>query len=218
MPARNIRELRKDQIRSVALMHELMHRTGSENPHQFAGWYDRITHSHTQDSGKWRANFAGSRPLSKRLLSKLAQIYPDAYDYHENGPEGLWRALWGEAADLIACARSHPKSSPQMPFQASEHALQLSILAAQDEQIGFDDFVRVIALYRLRLNTEPSARVDGIGLNLSGCAWRNVQTCLNDAKVCADLDRLGIRALIAQLLTQLEVERTKANPRALIFD
>ncbi|MCY1294996.1 hypothetical protein D9M68_365330 [compost metagenome] len=218
MSVRNTRELRKDLIRSTALMHELMRRTGSENPHQFAGWYDRITHSHTQDSGKWRANFAGSRPLSKRQLSELAQIYPDAYDYHENGPEGLWRALWGEAADLIACVRSHPKSSPQMPFQASEHAVQLSILAAQDEQIGFDDFVRVIALYRLRVNTEPSARVDGIGLNLSGCAWRNVETCLSDATVCTDLERLGIRDLIARELAQLEAERIKTNPRARIFD
>ncbi|HGM6965840.1 TPA: hypothetical protein ACKQDH_003340 [Pseudomonas aeruginosa] len=218
MPARNTKELRKDQIRTTALMHELMHRTGSENPHQFAGWYDRITHSHTQDSGKWRANFAGSRPLSKRQLIELAQIYPDTHSYHQNGPNGLWRALWGEAADLIACVRSHPKSSPQIPFQASEHAVQLSILAALDDQIDFDDFVRVIALYRLRVNTEPSARVDGIGLNLSGCAWRNVETCLNDAKVRADLDRLGIRALITQELAQLEAERIKANPKALIFD
>jgi len=105
-----------------------------------------------------------------------------------------------------------------MPFQASEHAVQLSILAAPDEQIGFGDFVRVIALYRLRVNTEPSARVDGIGLNLSGCAWRNVETCLNDATVCADLERLGIRDLITRELAQLEAERIKTNPRARIFD
>lgn len=113
MPARNARELHQDQIRSVALMHELMCRTGCTNPHQFAGWFDQLTYSHTQDSGKWRANFSGTRPLSKNQLDALGQIFTDAHSYYQNGPCDLWRALWGETADLIACVRSHPKSSPR---------------------------------------------------------------------------------------------------------
>jgi hypothetical protein len=218
MHTHNTRELHKNQIRSTALMHELMHRTGSSNPHQFASWYDQMTHSHTQDSGKWRANFTGSRPLSKNQLDALGQIFPDVHSCHQNGPSGIWRALWGGAADLITCVRSHPTSSPQMPFQVSEHAVQLSILAALEGQICFDDFVRVIALYRLRLETEPNARADGIGLNLSGCAWCNVESCLNEARVYAELDRLGVRTLITAELTRLEAERRKTNPKALIFD
>jgi len=199
-------------------MHELMHRSGSTNPHQFAGWYDQITHGHTQDSGKWRANFAGSRPLSNKQLDALAQIFADTHSYYQNGPYGLWRAIWGEATDLIACVRSHPKSSPQMPFAVSERAVQLSILAAAEDEISFNDFVRAIALYRLRKETEPFCRVDGIGLNQTGTVWRNIQMCLNENKVNTELDRLGLRRVITEELEQLEIERKKANPKARFFD
>lgn len=218
MPARNARELHQDQIRSVALMHELMCRTGCINPHQFAGWFDQLTYSHTQDSGKWRANFAGSRPLSKNQLNALGQIFTDAHSYYQNGPCDLWRAIWGETADLIACVRSHPKSSPQMPFAVSERAVQLSILAAAEDEITFEDFVHTIALYRLRKETEPFARIDGIGLNQTGTIWRNIQSCLKENKVIATLDRLGLRRLVIKELEQLEAERKRDNPKARLFD
>jgi len=170
MPTRNTRELYQDQIRSVALMHELMWRTESSNPHQFSGWFDKLTHSHTQDSGKWRANFAGARPLSKSQLYTLDLIFTDARSHYQNGPCNLWHALWGETFDLITCIRSHPKSSPKMPFTISERAVQLSIITAAKDEISFADFVRAVALYRLRKETEPFARIDGIGLNLTGTA------------------------------------------------
>ena len=218
MPARNTRELHRNQIRSTALMHELMCRTGSSNPHQFAGWYDQMTHSHTQDSGKWRANFAGARPLSQKQLDALGQIFADTHSYYQNGPSGVWRALWGETADLIACVRSHPKSSPQMPFVASERAVQLSILAAAEDEILFDDFVRAIALYRLRKETEPFARIDGIGLNLTGTVWQDIQSCLKESKVIAELGRLGLTRLVTEELEQLEAERRRDNPKARFFD
>ncbi|MCY1289136.1 hypothetical protein D9M69_435920 [compost metagenome] len=218
MPARNARELHQDQIRSVALMHELMWRTGSTNPHQFAGWFDKLTYSHTQDSGKWRANFAGTRPLSKNQLYELGRIFTDAHSHYQNGPCDLWRALWGETADLVACVRNHPKSSPQMPFTVGERAVQLSILTAAEGEISFGDFVRAIALYRLRKETEPFSRIDGIGLNLTGTVWRNMQSCLEENKVMAELDRLGLKRLVTQELEQLEAARKKDNPKARFFD
>lgn len=218
MPARNTRELHQDQIRSVALMHELMWRTGSSNPHQFAGWFDQLTHSHTQDSGKWRANFAGARPLSKNQLDVLGQIFTDAHSHYQNGPCNLWRALWGEPAYLIACVRSHPKFYPQIPFAVGERAVQLSILATAEGEISFDDFVRAIALYRLRKETEPFARIDGIGLNQTGTVWRNIQSCLEENKVIAELNRLGLKRLITEELEELEAERKSGNPKAHFFD
>lgn len=218
MPARNARELHQDQIRSVALMHELMCRTGCTNPHQFAGWFDQLTYSHTQDSGKWRANFSGTRPLSKNQLDALGQIFTDAHSYYQNGPCDLWRATWGETADLIACIRSHPKSSPKMPFSISERAVQLSIITAAKDEISFADFVRVIALYRLRKETEPFARIDGIGLNLTGTVWQDIRSCLKESKVIAELGRLGLKQLVTEKLEQLEAERRRNNPKARFFD
>jgi len=181
MPARNAKELHQDQIRSVALMYELMCRTGCTNPHQFAGWFDQLTHNHTQDSGKWRA-------------------------------------IWGETADLIACIRSHPKSSSKMPFVISERAVQLSIITAAKDEISFADFVRAIALYRLRKETEPFARIDGIGLNLTGTVWQDIQSCLKENQVMAELDRLGLKQLVTEELEQLEAERRRDNPKAHFFD
>lgn len=218
MPARNARELHQDQIRSVALMHELMCRTGCTNPHQFAGWFDQLTYTHTQDSGKWRANFSGARPLSKNQLDALGQIFTDAHSYYQNGPCDLWRAIWGETADLIACIRSHPKASPKMPFAISERAVQLSIIAAAKDEISFADFVRAIALYRLRKETEPFARIDGIGLNLTGTVWLDIQSCLKESKVIAELDRLGLKRQVTAELEKLEAERRVDNPKARFFD
>lgn len=218
MSARNSKELHQEKIRSVALMHELMHRTGSANPYQFAGWYDEMTHSHTQDSGKWRANFAGARSLSKNQLDALGQIFADTHSHYQNGPCDLWRALWGETADLIACIRQHSKSSPQMPSAVSERAAQLSILTAAEGELSFGDFVRAVALYRLRKETEPFSRIDGIGLNLTGTVWRNIQSCLEENKVIAELDRLGLKRLVTHELEQLEAARKKDNPKACFFD
>ncbi|MFU3618238.1 hypothetical protein [Pseudomonas paraeruginosa] len=218
MSARNTRELHQNQIRSTALMHELMWRTGSTNPHQFAGWLDQLTHSNTQDSGKWRANFAGARPLSKNQLDALSQIFTDAHSHYQNGPCDLWRALWGETSDFIACIRSHPKSSPQMPFSVSEQAVQLSIITAAENDISFADFVRAIALYQLRKETEPFARIDGIGLNLTGTVWRDIQSCLKESKVIAELDRLGLKRQVTAELEKLEAERRGDNPKARFFD
>lgn len=218
MPTRNTKELHQDQIRSVALMHELMWRTESSNPHQFSGWFDQLTHSHTQDSGKWRANFAGARPLSKNQLDALGQIFKDAHSYYQNGPCDLWRATWGKTADLIACIRSHPKSSPKMPFAISERAVQLSIITAAKDEITFADFVRAIALYRLRKETEPFARIDGIGLNLTGTVWQGIQSCLKENQVIAELNRLGLTRLVAEELEQMETERRRDNPKAHFFD
>lgn len=89
-----------------------------------------------------------------------------------------------------------------MPFTVSERAVQLSIITAAKDEISFADFVRAVALYRLRKETEPFARIDGIGLNLTGAAWQDIQSCLKENKVIAELDKLGLKRFVTEELEQ----------------
>lgn len=95
-------------------MHELMRRTGSANPNQFAQWFDEATASWTdveapshkpskrikqvtatKDQKKWYRIARGQQPLSERTLEQLARLFPDVRQYFFEGPDRLWEALWG---------------------------------------------------------------------------------------------------------------------------
>lgn len=95
-------------------MHELMRRTGSANPNQFAQWFDEATASWTfedaqgrgpgeeikqvtatREQKKWYRIARGQQSLSEKALAQLARLFPDARQYFLEGPERLWEALWG---------------------------------------------------------------------------------------------------------------------------
>ncbi len=107
-PKRTETEARRSRMRTVALMRELSRRVGAENPNQFAGWFDKQVEATTQESGKWRHNFNGTRPISEQQLNWLSRIpeSSDAREIYWHGPSDLWRALWDEPQALWPICRT----------------------------------------------------------------------------------------------------------------
>ena len=102
--SRTIEEKNRDKIRTVALMHELVDRTGSTNITQFSRWYDAqqsaICIATTEGSGKWRRNYKGECSLMSDQVDLLCTQFPDARQFYEDGPANLWRSMWGDISVL----------------------------------------------------------------------------------------------------------------------
>lgn len=212
----------RDIARSIALLHLLRQRVGETSIHGFADKYDALASpaNLTQDQGGngWSAIFKGQRPLSDRRLRSLSAVpaWSDAEELYQDGPAALWQAMWGDTAALIACIRSHPKCTPRMALHAAEKTVEAVFLYGGPEDLS--DLARAVALYRLRSETGPQARIDGYGMNLTGCAWRCVKMCLDEDSILRSLDALGVRLAVVEELTKLEQRRVTANPRAAVFD
>ncbi|WP_027776748.1 hypothetical protein [Paraburkholderia caledonica] len=115
-------------------MHELMRRTGSANPNQFAQWFDEATASWadvdvpsrkpskkikqvtaTKDQKKWYPIIRGEQALSPKGLAQLSKLFPDAGQYFLEGPGRLWEALWGPVHQLWSIAASIGYDTPYRP-------------------------------------------------------------------------------------------------------
>lgn len=141
----------RDRTRTVATLNELLQRvTCADNASQFARWFDevmRLRHPlrswDTEQSGKWRKNFAGTVGLAAESLSHLEELFPDDrfYSASENrrhvrdiqaeyglrrshhgqtvsqlfefGPGRLWQALWGSEDALLDLWDLYPEDGPQ---------------------------------------------------------------------------------------------------------
>jgi len=209
-------ERHREITRSVALLNLLRNRMGETSVYGFAGKYDSQMNgaSNTQESKKWQPIFNGKRPLTPGLLATLTGLFPDVPTIYRNGPDDLWKSMWGDIGELIACVRS---TAPlQMPLAFAENAVEGRILCSGPS--GLADLSHAIALYRFRSGTAPYARTDGVGLNLAGRAWRCVEMCLNEAPVLRELDALGVRSRILDEIIDAERMRVKSNPRAAVFD
>lgn len=219
-------ERQREIIRSKALVHLLRDRLGKSSIYGFANCYDGLIQkvsdglkreeSNTQNSNKWRPIFSGKQPLTARSLILLSNLFPDALQFHQNGPADLWRAMWGDISALIACLRSHPKCSPQMSIHLAEQSIAAELLCAGPANLAALTYA--VALYRIRQEMEPDARIDGYGLNLTGCAWRCVEVCLKDDTVMRKLESLGVQEWITNELQNMEKQRVKTKPRAIFFD
>lgn len=221
-PTRTMTEQLRGRMRSVALMRELARRVGTENPHQFAGWFDKHTGMDTQVSGKWRLNFIGGRPLSPQQLQLLSRLDSDVPRLYGDGPADLWRALWGDARQLWPLCRSRLTSlgpalddsiwseiegeiGDQRTFGSAlrEFEGELLLANAYSEPLTLRHLTEAIAFYRLHqhMNAIAPSDVDGVG------ACRCIHMCLEDAAVQSELTGLGIRDLLANHLADLELSR-----------
>lgn len=223
---KNRTELAREITQSVALLYELARRVAiPEKPetayscYHFSSVYDGYSQEATQTNTtkKWHPFFRGDRPLTKRALGMLEAVpmWADARQVYHGGPAGLWRALWGDTSDLISCVRAHPTCTPQTSLYNACRLVEMSVLCAGEGEIGLNDFVRAVALYRLRMEVEPAARIDSIGLNMTGCAWSLVHACLNESAVLDELDALRVREPIHRELAALESARVAADPRSI---
>lgn len=129
----------RDRIRTVATLNKLLVRvTCAENASQFARWFDEAMRKRhplrgwdTEESGKWRKNFAGTVGLAAESIAHLEELFPDDRYYSasdtrrhareiqveyglrrspckqsvselfEVGPGRLWQALWGGEDALL---------------------------------------------------------------------------------------------------------------------
>jgi len=115
-------------------MHELMRRTGSANPNQFAQWFDKATASWTDEKAqgrepnrkikqvtatkeqkKWYRIARGQQTLSPKALEQLSRLFTDARQYYLSGPGRLWEALWGPVHQLWAVCAMVSYETPYRP-------------------------------------------------------------------------------------------------------
>lgn len=138
-------------------MHELMRRTGSANPNQFAQWFDDATASWTceelhedgpdekikqvtatKDQKKWYRIVRGQQALSERALRQLTTLFPDARQYFLEGPDQLWEALWGPVDrlwDVCACIGI---DTPFVPNPESDDGVTLIGTTYAGPELRFD--------------------------------------------------------------------------------
>lgn len=206
-PTRSETERRRDGMRAAAVMHELALRVGAENPHQFAGYFDRLTMMTTQATGKWRLNFSGDKALSAQQLYLLARVDADVVHLHQNGPDDLWRAMWGDVHMLWQLCRTRLISAGQVLDDriwekiengcGSERDFLLTMAEFEGECLlaefygvtpVFRHLTESISLYRL--HREMSAIIP-LGMDGAGVA-RCVRLCLEEKTIAEKLQRLGV--------------------------
>ncbi|MCU7936053.1 MAG: hypothetical protein KZQ99_14415 [Candidatus Thiodiazotropha sp. (ex Dulcina madagascariensis)] len=202
-----VNDYRKSCIRTVSVMNQLAIKIGANNPNHFSRIFDEVTGEDTQSSGLWRQNFSGKRPLSDKQLDRLLCIETQVNELHTEGPSKLWVAMWGDVSELISILRGYKKNISQMPLHTITKQVFLSIRDSNDGKKTLKDMVWAICLYRLTIDTQPSASVDGFHFTQASCAWALVETCMSDKLVMKELDALGISLRIKKELEAKESER-----------
>jgi hypothetical protein len=153
-------------------MHELMRRTGSANPNQFAQWFDDATaswtcdesHEHgpdekqitaTKDQKKWYRITRGQQALSERALGQLARLFPDARQFFLEGPDQLWEALWGPVHrlwDVCACVAY---DTPFVPNSDPDDGITVVGTTFAGPSLKFDESLYNFECGFFRLNECP---------------------------------------------------------------
>lgn len=231
-PKRTDIETLRSRMRTVALMNELAQRVGAANPNQFARWFDEQAGASTEESGKWRHNFNGNRPLSAQQLNWLSQLpeAPDARARYQEGPAGLWRAMWCPPAELWHACRTRQAGStialdaPSWLQNTGDEANEgqdrcldemlrefegeLLLAEAYGEPLRLSHLTEAISLYRLHQHISSIARtsLDGSG------AYRCVRMCTDNSAVHGELDRLGVYELVVSELAATESAHLAESP------
>gem|GEM_PF-2325925 len=219
-------------MRTVALMQELARRVGADNPNQFARWFDEQADATTQESGKWRHNFNGNRPLSGQQLNWLSKRpeFEDVQAAYRAGPSDLWLAMWSDHKDLWPlCRTRYCTAGPSLDgciWQAlapddwgndergyceamREFEGELLLAEAYAEPLELRHLTEAIALYRIHhfVNSIAPTKIDGSG------AYRCVRMCTDNFALLLQLEALGVyellvSELVAHEAAQLEISRT----------
>ncbi|MCC8393490.1 hypothetical protein LJ656_12895 [Paraburkholderia sp. MMS20-SJTR3] len=196
--ARSDSEKRQGGMRAAALLHVLAARMGAKNPHQFAARFDDNVGMLTQQSGKWRLNFGGVKPLSTQQRKLLARLDADTDALHENGPAGLWKAMWGRVAELQLMLSGELQESRTLDMVLAEFEADLLLAEYDHASLTLEQLVKAIALYRLHQELEA---IVPLGLDGDGIC-RCLRLCLDNDQVQRELFHLGVlQAVNAELLS-----------------
>jgi hypothetical protein len=233
-PKRTDTEALRSRMRTVALMQELTRRVGADNPNQFAKWFDTQADATTQESGKWRHNFNGNRPLSEQQLNWLCK-FPETSDAHKaywNGPADLWLAMWNDPRELWPLCRTRQhETCPDVDHEVwqaeyldtgrkvndrclrdvlREFEGELLMTEAYGEMLHMRHLTEAIALYRIYQYTNSCAWLDDDAT--SAGAYRCVRMCADDCLVKHELNNLGIYDLVVSELESNEVQHLACYP------
>lgn len=202
-PARSDSERRQGGMRAAALLHILAARVGAENPHQFAAHFDDTVGMLTQQSGKWRPNFGGEKPLSAQQRMLLARLDADADLLHENGPAELWKAMWGRLDELQSILSGELKQWRTLDVVLAEFEADLLLAEHERAPLALAHLAKAIALYRLHQEVEA---IVPLGLDGEGIC-RCVRLCLDNDQVQQELSYLGVKQTVDAELTSWIVSR-----------
>ena len=193
-------------MRSVALVHSLMERTGSDSVGGFSRIYDELTASialpgangqvaSSSESKKWYPIARGKQPITMTALSMLRRAFPEAEQLYDLGPCDLWKALWGSEAELWTLCQTKEFDGDSLvgrcgTFQEALLEFEADMLLAEVYEIPMDlsRLTVAVALYRLYhfLSRMAPLSLDGFGL------YRCIGLCLKNGYVHWQLVELGI--------------------------
>lgn len=241
-PSKGHLEAQRDRLRTLALVRELSFVEDVANPNQFAELVAVRTGTF-QDAAKWRANFKGERCISPQQLQLLTKLDRNVVRQWEDGPWGLWRALWGDplrddfqSRIRIRWSDDEPslpdnQESAEVPFGWLEERTHADCLAALERVVGTANancqdvlgryLVEAVLLYRL------DAAMSSLAFVASDCyqPYRCIRLCLANPGVRCTLISLGIEREVYLEVASLEYQRLvlddryrKAKQLALDFD
>ena len=178
-------ERQREITRSKALVHLLRDRMGETSVYGFAGRYDGLMQgaANTQDSKKWRPVFSGKQPLTARALASLSELFPDAAQFHQDGPADLWRAMWGTLEESRAVVADDLNAWRSFDVALAEFEADLLLAESYREPLTLQHLAKAVALHRLHH--------DLLGLDGAGTC-RCIRRCLDDENVQAALRRLAV--------------------------
>ncbi|ONS09796.1 hypothetical protein A8E24_27870 [Burkholderia cenocepacia] len=202
-PARSDFEKRRGGMRAAALLHELAARMGAKNPHQFAVCFDNNFGMLTQQSGKWRANFGGAKPLSAQQRKLLARLDTDADVLHDDGPAALWKAMWGQLNELQSIVSVELEKWLTLDMVLAEFEADLLLAELERAPLSLANLATAVALYRLHLEVEA---IVPLGLDGKGIC-RCLRLCLDNDQIQQELSRLGVQHAVDSELTSWIVSR-----------
>ncbi|MGZ7172280.1 hypothetical protein ACXKTX_01255 [Burkholderia gladioli] len=158
----------------------------------------------TQQSGKWRPNFSGEKPLSAQQRALLAHLDADADVLHENGPAELWKAMWGRLDELQSILSCELQEWRTLDMALAEFEADILLAEHERAHLGLAHLAKAIALYRLHQEVEA---IVPIGLDGEGIC-RCLRLCLDNDHVRQELSHLGVKQAVDAELTGWIVSRS----------
>ncbi|EPC1629054.1 hypothetical protein ACRXAU_004231 [Yersinia enterocolitica] len=210
--------IERDKVRTTFLMQELMRRTNTTNPNQFAKWFDLRTENmrvdgkeipETTTSKKWYPIAKGDQSITKKTLADLKMFFDDIEIVYQYGPGGLWAALWGHTSQLVACMRTHPMISASSPLKEFSTAITISANLGYTETLTIADLARAVAAYRFHLITDRKTQLEGVGIYICDLYFKNVRNILNSELLTPELIELDLLSTITSEIDKLELESRK---------
>ncbi|GKT16308.1 hypothetical protein AVHY2522_11220 [Acidovorax sp. SUPP2522] len=199
-------EIRRHIARTTALLRMLCEREGITSIYGFAVKYDalaapvHLTRYHGKNG--WQALFKGVRPLSAARLRALSAVeaWSDATTLYENGPENLWRAMWGPPDQLRLVIADELNECRSFDQVVAEFEGELLLAHEYRAPLTLVHLAKAIALYRLQYEI--------LGLSDAGVSG-GVAQCLCNEVLQAEMERLGVRQMVNEELAKFH--RTGAN-------